>query len=190
MPTRLRGRGAPAPTSPIHLVRELTMPLVFVLVVLYLLFGILTMEIPSNADFPGPRFFPSLVAAVIAVLAVIQTLHVFRAWRSGTLVHLGEDEDRAPADGDLTIRLATTPTARLRAFGWTAGSFLVFALVLPYLGWVIAGGLLFWGVARGMGSRRVLLDLVIGLTLSSLAYIGFAMLLGLPLPSGILGGGF
>ena len=45
-------------------------------------------------------------------------------------------------------------------------------------------------MARGFGSTRPLFSLVVGLTVSSLAYIAFDMTLGLSLPSGLLGGGF
>jgi putative tricarboxylic transport membrane protein len=64
----------------------------------------------------------------------------------------------------------------------------VFSLTLDLLGWVIAAALLFWCVARGFGSTKPLASLVVGFTLSSLAYIAFDMALGMSLPSGILGG--
>jgi putative tricarboxylic transport membrane protein len=67
-------------------------------------------------------------------------------------------------------------------------SFLGFAFLLEILVWIIAAGLLFWCVARAFGSTRHLGGLVVGLTVSSIAYIGFDMVLGMPLPSGILGG--
>ena len=41
-----------------------------------------------------------------------------------------------------------------------------------------------------MGSRRPLFDLTLALTFSSLVYLAFAVLLGLNLPSGLLGGEF
>ena len=58
------------------------------------------------------------------------------------------------------------------------------------LGWIIGAGLLFWAIARGFGERRHLMSLIVGFTTSSLAYIAFDMLLGMSLPSGILGWGF
>lgn len=175
--------------APIHLLRELTMPIVLTLVIVYLLVGLLTMEVPSNADFPGPRFFPALVAAVMAVLVGVQTAVAVRAWQRGTLVELGEDEDLRRQSG-LVLEAGTNRRLDVRALAWILGSFLAFALVLEILGWVIAAGLLFWCIARAFGSRRPVLDLVVGLTVSSIAYIAFDMLLGLSLPSGVLGWGF
>lgn len=180
---------SPGRHATVHLLRELTMPAVLALVVVYLVVGILTMNAPANADFPGPRFFPGIIAAVMGVLVVVQTVTGVRAWRRGTLVELGEDEDQRRQSG-LVVEAGTRPRLDVRALAWIVGSFLAFALLLEILGWVIAGGLLFWCIAHAFGSRRHLLDLVVGLTVSSIAYIGFDMMLGLALPSGVLGWGF
>ena len=58
------------------------------------------------------------------------------------------------------------------------------------LGWILAGALLFWCVARGFGSPRPVFDILVALFMSSLTYLAFSVVLGLTLPSGILGGGF
>jgi putative tricarboxylic transport membrane protein len=76
------------------------------------------------------------------------------------------------------------------SLAWGAGGFAAFALILEFAGWIIAAALLFWCVARSMGSKKPLFDLTLALTFSSLVYIAFAVMLGLNLPSGILGGGF
>lgn len=76
------------------------------------------------------------------------------------------------------------------SFAWVVVPFIGFALLLPLLGWIVAAALLFWCVARSFGSDRVLGNMVVGLTVGSLTYILFDMLLGLTLPSGILGWGF
>lgn len=175
--------------APIHLLRELTMPIVLLAIVGYLVLGLVTMQVPSNAAFPGPRFFPTLIAVLMAVLVVVQAITAIRDWRRGTLVHLGEDEDQRRQSG-LVVEAGTRSRLDARALVWILGSFLAFAVLLEILGWIIAAGLLFWCIARAFRSRRPLLDLVVGLTVSSLAYIAFDMLLGLSLPSGILGWGF
>lgn len=172
--------------APIHLVRELTMPLVLLAVVVYLVIGIAVMQVPSNADFPGPRFFPSVIAALIAGLVAVQTIVAVREWRRGTLVQLGEGADQRRQSG-LVVEAGTASRLDVPTLLWIVGGFLGFAAVLEILGWVITAGLLFWCVARGFGSRRPVLDLVVGLTIASVAYIAFDMLLGLSLPSGILG---
>lgn len=181
--------GAPDRHAAVHLLRELTMPAVLALVVAYLVVGIVTMDAPANADFPGPRFFPGIITAVMGVLVIVQTVTGIRAWRRGTLVELGEDEDQRRQSG-LVVEAGTRPRLDVRALAWILGSFLGFSVPLEILGWVIGGAPLFWCIAHAFGSRRHLLDLVIGLTVSSIAYIGFDMMLGLSLPSGILGWGF
>lgn len=187
------GTAAPAPEdprhAPVHLWRELTMPLILVLVALYLIYGMVTMDVPTNADFPGPRFFPGVVTGVILGLVLLQVIASVRAWRRGTLVELGEDDDQRRQSG-LVVEAGTQSRLNVRALVWIVGTFLVFSVLLEVLGWILAGALLFWSIAHAFGSRRTVLDIVIALTVSSAAYIIFDMALGLSLPSGILGWGF
>ena len=61
-------------------------------------------------------------------------------------------------------------------------------LLLDLLGWLLGAAALFWCVARAFGSTAVLRDAVVGLSVAAAAYIAFDMMLGLSLPSGLLGG--
>ena len=140
----------------------------------YLLVGILTMDVGEDADFPGPRFFPGILMVAGYVLVVLLALHYVRSPE-----HPTETSAR-------TYRTFTDWSAVL----WSAGGFLLFALTLETLGWIIAAALLFWFVARGFGSRRPLFDVSFSLLISSAIYLAFSVGLGLNLPSGILGGGF
>lgn len=164
------------PRSAGSLFRALIMPLVLAAFATYLLIGMLTMEVPESAAFPGPRFFPAIIAGVIYFLVALETIGVFRRWSSGTLPTT--DPDGAPSHFSWS------------SLAWVVGGFLVFTLLLEFLGWILGAALLFWCVARGFGSKRPLFSLIVGLTVSSVAYIGFDMALGLSLPSGLLGGGF
>jgi putative tricarboxylic transport membrane protein len=169
------------------LLKGLTMPVVLTAFATYLLVGILTMRVPAAADFPGPQFFPAIITAGLYVFAATLVVSAIREVRALPDPHVAELQDaEAEAAGE-------DPRPRgvrvdVRSFAWVVGSFFAFALLLEPLGWVIAAGLLFWGIARGFGSPKPIQGLVVGLTLSSLAYIGFDMLLGMSLPSGILGG--
>lgn len=83
------------PRSAGSLFRALIMPLVLAAFATYLLIGMLTMEVPESAAFPGPRFFPAIIAGVIYFLVALETIGVFRRWSSGTLPTT--DPDGAPS---------------------------------------------------------------------------------------------
>ena len=161
------------------LARELSMPLLLLGFAAYLTVQMLSMDVPDSVDFPGPRFFPALISGLIFLLTTVQLALSLRSWTSGEL------------DAALTREQQETGTHfSWSSLAWVVGGFLGFALLLKLLGWVIAAGLLFWCVAFGFGHRRPLMNLIVGLTVSSCAYIAFDMALGLNLPSGLLGGGF
>lgn len=166
------------------LLKGLTMPAIIAGFAVYLLVGIVTMRVPAGAAFPGPQFFPGIIAAGLFVFAVSLTVSAIREVRA-TPDPLVAELEAARAGDDAAPREVRVDTVSL---AWVVGSFFVFALVLNLLGWIIAASLLFWCVARGFGAKKPLQSLVVGLTMSSVAYIGFDMVLGLRLPSGILGG--
>lgn len=152
----------------------LVVPLLLIAFSTYLLIGTLTMEVPEGTDFPGPAFYPLILMVAGYVLAALLVLHYLRS-------------PEHPAE--LSARTWRTHSD-WSAVLWSAGGFLVFALTLEILGWILAAALLFWAVARGFGSRRPLFDLSLALFMSSAIYLAFTVGLGLNLPSGILGGGF
>lgn len=151
----------------------LLMPVLLAAFSLFLLIGAVLLP-AGDTDFPGPRFFPMILGGVGMVLAILLALGVLRTPEPVT-----EKSGR-------TYRTHSD----FVALGWVAGGFLAFALLLPWLGWILAGALLFWCAAHGFGSRRPLFDILIALFLSSVVYLIFGSGLGLVLPSGILGGGF
>jgi len=165
--------------------KGLTMPAILVAFATYLLVGILTMRVPEGTTFPGPQFFPALIAAGLYTFAALLVIAAVRELRAAPATAAGRAEaadevDAPPAERAVRIDV--------RSMAWVVIAFAVSALVLNVLGWLIAASLLFWCVARGFGSHKPLQTLAVGLTVSATAYIGFDMLLGLPLPSGILGG--
>ncbi|MFC7376403.1 tripartite tricarboxylate transporter TctB family protein [Brachybacterium sp. GCM10030268] len=151
----------------------LLMPAIIAAFSLYLLIGSFLLE-AGEAEFPGPRFVPVILGSVGLLLAVLLAIGVLR--------------HPEPAEETSGRRYRTH--SDFVALAWVAGGFLAFALLLPWLGWILAGGLLFWCAAHGFGSRRPVFDILVALFLSSLVYLIFATGLGLVLPSGILGGGF
>lgn len=164
------------------LIRELLTPAVLLVFAGYLVVNLFLID-ASSADFPGPRFFPAIIAGLMLLLLAIELLGIFRRRAAHAVETTGgstaasaqphDDDAEAPFDWSALL--------------WTVGGFLLFILTLRLLGWVLGAALLFWCVARGFGNRSPITSLVVGLTISSLAYIAFDMALGLNLPSGILG---
>ena len=151
----------------------LLMPALLAAFSLFLLIG--AALIPAgDTEFPGPRFFPILLGSAGMLLAILIALGALRT------------PEPVPETSGRSYRTHSD----FVALAWTVGGFLAFALLLPWLGWILAGALVFWCTAHGFGSRRPLFDIVIALFLSSAIYLIFGTGLGLNLPSGILGGGF
>lgn len=152
----------------------LVIPLILAGVATWIVVGNLTMDIPKGADFPGPTFFPWILAVAGYVLAVLLVVDVIRR----------------PSVPEETSARTYRTHSDWGAVAWCVGGFIVFALTLEWLGWILAAAVLFWCVARGTGSRRPLFDVSLALVMSSVVYLAFAVGLGLTLPSGLLGGGW
>lgn len=184
------------------LVKSLVMPAVLAAFAAYLLIGIFTMRVPEGTMFPGPQFFPAIITAGLFLFAALLAIRAVKEWRAsasqlaaGTRhLELDPDVDQgAGADPGIDLVPESAPTqvrVDWASLAWVVGGFVAFTLLLPWLGWIIGAAFLFWCIARGFGARRPVFTILVGLTTSSLAYILFDMLLGLSLPSGILGWGF
>ncbi len=140
----------------------------FVLGVILLLLAILvavetfSLAPPTQQATIGPAFFPLLIAAGLAVNAAAL---FWQAFHGKMLTEQWLKPDMPP----VLIVLA--------------GLVMQMAL-LDSAGWIAATTLLFATVARAFGSRRVLLDLLIGLVLSVASFYVFNEVLGLSLPQG------
>ncbi|MFC7619622.1 tripartite tricarboxylate transporter TctB family protein [Microlunatus sp. GCM10028923] len=158
----------------------------------YLIIGVAVMEIPEGTDPPGPEVFPTIIAIAGYVIAVLLAISWLRTPTPATPATYAEDDDVSDEERREAEEAAKVP---YRAFSdwtsiaWAFGGFVAFAALLEFAGWIVAAALLFWCVARAMGSRRPLFDLTLALTVSSLVYLAFDVALGLNLPSGIIGGG-
>lgn len=163
-----------------ELLKGLIMPVLLAAFATYFVVGMITMRVPEGTAFPGPRFFPGLIAAGLYLFAILLGIAAARAaLRSGA--------DPAAAGTPVPGKAVGVDW---RSLAWVVGSFLAFALLLPVLGWIIAAALLFWCVSRAFGLQKPLGALIVGLTVSSLIYIAFDIGLGMSLPSGVLGWGF
>jgi putative tricarboxylic transport membrane protein len=129
----------------------------------------------GNSDPLVPYAVALVVGAALVLLAVLLTADVLRGGRGEA--EAGEDID-----------LSTPPD--LRTVGMLAGILIATAVLIPLLGWPIAGTILFWGATYSLGSRTILRDLVIAAAVSLVTWILFDALLGVDLPGGPLMGVF
>jgi putative tricarboxylic transport membrane protein len=113
----------------------------------------------------GPKLFPYLVGGGLIVIGVL----VLYQAAFGHIAH------------ERGFELDWGAVALISA-GLIAQMFL-----LEWLGWIPSTTLLFMAVARSFGSRRLLIDALLGLALTSLVFVIFNYGLDLTLPSGVLG---
>ena len=118
------------------------------------------------SDLLGPTFFPRLLAAALALLALMLVARA--AWNRS---------DRAPP-----------PAARVGVFIGVVGLTAAYALFLPVVGFLLATPVLVGAVIALMGLRewRPLLGTAIAVTV--VLYLVFVRFLHVLLPPGLLGG--
>jgi putative tricarboxylic transport membrane protein len=127
----------------------------------------------TGVDPLGPKPVPVFVGSLLIVLAIALAVAVLRG--SQGEAEAGEDIDLSqPVDVKTVLLLL--------------GVFVANIVLIDFLGWVISGGLLFYGSAIVLGSRHFIRDLVISAVLSLGTFYGFAIALGVTLPAGILQG--
>lgn len=126
----------------------------------------------------GPNFVPGLVAAGLVLLG---------AWLLGEALGSGW-KNRAPDEAEARGEHAF----HAPSFLWVSAGLFAHMLLVGSGGFVLAGGALFAGVARGFGSARPARDVSIGLVLALAVFLFFVKLLNVNLPAGwlspILGG--
>jgi putative tricarboxylic transport membrane protein len=143
--------------------------------VLVLVDSLLGTEAGSDSDPLGPHAVPFVLGALLLVLAVLLALDVLRG---------GHGEAEAGEDIDLAVPADKRTPALL------AGVLIAAALLIPIVGWPLAGMALFWGAAYTLGSRRPVADPLIAAGISLVTWIVFDPLLGVDLPGGPLMGVF
>ncbi|OZC87168.1 hypothetical protein CH254_15920 [Rhodococcus sp. 06-412-2C] len=149
----------------------LAVPVLLVFVGGFLAYGLLTMDVPPTASWPGPTFFPVIVTGLIFVVAAALTAQIVVAHQRARADHVRD----------------TGPGTDWKALGIVVGSFVVFVAILQPLGWIVSAAVLFWGVAHGLGSTKPRTDIVVALGASCAVQLAFSAGLGLRLPAGIFG---
>ncbi|MCW3843149.1 tripartite tricarboxylate transporter TctB family protein [Micromonospora yasonensis] len=127
----------------------------------------------NTADPVGPKAVPILLGVLLLIIAAIYAVDVARG---------GAGEPEAGEDVDLTTPIDWRTVLLL------IGAFLVNAVLIDRLGWVISGTILFWGSAFALGNRHYVRNLLIAVALSLITFYTFAIGLGVDLPAGVLQG--
>ncbi|WP_245718615.1 tripartite tricarboxylate transporter TctB family protein [Micromonospora rhizosphaerae] len=127
----------------------------------------------NSADPIGPKPVPILLGVLLLIVAAIYAVDVARG---------GAGEPEAGEDVDLTTPIDWRTVLLL------IGAFLVNAVLIDRLGWVISGTLLFWGSAFALGNRHYVRNLLIAVALSLITFYTFAIGLDINLPAGVLQG--
>ena len=110
----------------------------------------------------GAEAFPYAIAGILAVLAIGTAIAAFR----------GTFPEREPLE--------------IGPLGWVVGGLVLQIVILPFVGFSIATGVMFALVARGFGGKPLWLSIPAGIVLSFILYVLFSKGLQLSLPQGPL----
>jgi putative tricarboxylic transport membrane protein len=138
----------------------------------YTVYDAMTLDV-GFADPVGPRVFPVVIGAGLVVTSVLLAVATARGSRPEP--EAGEDVDvTTPADWPTVLKLVGVVLLTIATVGW--------------LGWALAGAILFAGAAWALGSRTTIRDVLVGLVLAVASWYGFVVGLGIPLTPGVLDG--
>ena len=125
----------------------------------------------SNAvGFVGPEVFAYIVGGLLLVLSGAQIIAVLR----------GERGTPEGVEGGVAVS-----DPNWKAFGLLAGALVLYAFLMPILGFPIMGAVLYFLVAKAIGAKRNLRTALIAVLLSIAIFFAFNEGLQLQLPSGL-----
>lgn len=158
----------------------LAIPLLMVVIATYMLISQFTMDVAEDVDRPGPQFVPGLIIVALYAIAALLAIDIIRKPQPPEMAVLTDAAEVGK------VHAWYTDWPRL---AWALGGFAVFIALLLPIGWVLAAAVLFWCIARSMGSTRYFFDISLGLLFSSTIYLIFGVALAVDLPSGLIFGG-
>ncbi len=125
----------------------------------------------SNAvGFVGPEVFAYMVGGLLLVLSGAQIIAVLR----------GERGTPEGVEGGVAVS-----DPNWKAFGILISGVVLFAFLMPIIGFPIMGAVLYFLVAKAIGAKHNLRTAIIALLLSASVFIAFNEGLQLQLPSGL-----
>ncbi len=136
---------------------------------LYIVYGIVTMQVPESAQPPGPKLFPALLAVVSFIITIWLVVDVLRnPHATGETVYLPPVGEAAT-----TSNVPTSTVHDFRSLGIAIAGFAAFVVLLKPLGWIIAAALLFWVFCYALGSKRWVFNLAVGIAFSATIQAAF-----------------
>ena len=129
----------------------------------------------TSASGVGAGFMPTVVGAVLVVLAAALCVQIARG-------SVGEPET---AEGDVDVR-----STKWVPLGVSVAALLVFIVAVEPVGYLIISAVCFWMTAWAMGARSHLKSALIAVVLSVVVYFSFTRLLDISLPAGVFEGLF
>jgi putative tricarboxylic transport membrane protein len=125
----------------------------------------------SNAvGFVGPEVFAYMVGSLLLVLSGAQIIAVLR----------GERGTPEGVEGGVAVS-----DPNWKAFGLLVTGVVLFAFLMPIIGFPIMGAVLYFLVAKAIGAKHNLRTAIIAVLLSASVFIAFNEGLQLQLPSGL-----
>jgi len=145
----------------------------------FYLWQALTIALPNRPLLVSPRGFPTLVAVLMAIvaiaIAIIEIRKILRERRGAEL--------REGADDDDTERITSWRDA------WVAlGALVVYIAVFSFLGFFLATTLFLVGTSTYFAPRKWLRNVIASVLFSIAVYLLFTQLLQVRLPAGLLAG--
>lgn len=149
---------------------ELLVSLALAALGLYVLIGTQNISAGGGYSQVGPRAFPYMIGSGLLILGGILVWQaVSGGWRNVPLDQAHETPDWP-------------------AFAILSGGVILHMVSIAWAGFILASTFLFIVIARGLGSRKLLRDILVGTVLSTAAFFLFTAGLGLNLPHGLLRG--
>jgi putative tricarboxylic transport membrane protein len=131
------------------------------------IYGAVTLGHVATYAVVGPALFPAVIGAGLVVLGALLLVAVARGERFEPQETEDADASRRPSGSAFwtTVAAGAIPIVAVRPLGFPVAAAFTFALT-----------------ARAFGSRRLPLDLLVGLVLGAACWVLFSRLLGLSLP--------
>ncbi len=124
---------------------------------------------PVSESYVSPKVFGYVIGLMLTVLPLFQIFQIFRG-------KLGTPEGIEGGELSKTVNWPSLAIA--------IGVLIFYALTIQVIGFILAAGVLFFGLAYALGAKRLVRLAIIAFSLSTFLYVVFTQGLNLPLPLG------